>query len=75
MYCNYHKSDDGHEWFSLMLDCDEVGIEALTIFKNTAKKCLTEAVNLDQFEKARDLTRIAEDIQTALDNAKNHEED
>lgn len=73
MYCNFHKSSDGQKWFSLSFDCDEVGIEALTIMKNTAKKNLTEAINLDQFEKVRDLMNLAQDIQTALDEAKEDE--
>lgn len=73
MYCNFHKSSDGQKWFSLSFDCDEIGIEALTILKNTAKKNLTEAVNLEQYDKVRDLMNLAQDIQTALDEAKKDE--
>lgn len=73
MYCDFHKSSDGQKWFSLSFDCDEIGTEALTILKNTVKKNLTEAVNLEQYDKVRELTRLAQDIQTALDESKEDE--
>lgn len=76
MYCNYHKTDDGtQKWFSISIDNDETGIEALTIVKNTVMRSLAEAINLDQFEKARELLRFAEDITTALEKAQETEEE
>ena len=75
MYCNYYKREDGtREWFSIDLDNDETGIEILTIMKNTIKKNLTEAVNLDQFKKAEELLDMADDIEKALRQAQAHDE-
>ena len=71
MYCNFYRRDDGsREWFSLSLDNDELGVEVLTILKNTVKKQLTEAINLDQFEKCQRLLNIADEVEEALAEAK-----
>ena len=68
MYCNYYKSDRGGAGsFSLSIDADEAGIELLTVMKNTIKRQLTEAINLDKFDNVRELLRIAKDIEDALE--------
>lgn len=73
MFCNYYKNEE-REWISFSLDCDEEGIEILTVVKNIIKKNLVEAVNLDQFKKAERLNDMVSDIQKALDRAEKHEE-
>lgn len=72
MYCNYYKGENGRkDWFSLNLDTDEIGIEVLTIMKNTFKKSLTEAINVDNFEASRKLFAMTESLEEALEEAKN----
>ena len=72
MYCNYYKGENGRkDWFSLTLDTDEIGIEVLTIMKNTFKKNLTEAINVDNFEASRKLFAMTESLEEALEEAKN----
>ena len=71
MYCNFYRRDDGsREWFNLSLDNDDLGVEVLTILKNTVKKQLTEAINLDQFDKCQRLLNIADEVEEALAEAK-----
>lgn len=70
MYIDFYKNESGKDWFSVRLDNDSFGHEIIKTVIARASNNATEAVNMGQFEAAKEYIEIAKRFEDALKEAK-----
>jgi hypothetical protein len=74
MSAYYFKRDDGREWFSISLDNDEFGQEAVSTLMEKAANLAIQKTTLGDFKAASEYIDIAADFAKALRQGQAHDE-
>lgn len=74
MSAYYFKRDDGREWFSIILDNDEFGQEAVSTLMEKAANLAIQKTTLGDFKAAAEYLDMAADFSKALRQAQAHDE-
>lgn len=74
MSAYYYKRDNGSEWFSISIDNDEFGQEAVSTLMEKAANLAIQKTALGDFKAASEYIDIAADFAKALRQAQAHDE-
>lgn len=74
MSAYYYKRDNGSEWFSISIDNDEFGQEAIGSLMEKAANLAIQKTTLGDFKAAAEYIDIAADFAKALRQAQAHDE-
>lgn len=74
MAAYFCKGDDGHEWYSIRLDNDEYGQEAIGSLMEKAANLAIQKTTLGDFKAAAEYIDMAADFSKALRQAQAHDE-
>lgn len=74
MSAYYYKRDNGSEWFSISIDNDEFGQEAVSTLMEKAANLAIQKTTLGDFKAAAEYLDIAADFAKALRQAQAHDE-
>ena len=74
MSAYYFKRDDGREWFSISLDNDEFGQEAVSALMEKAANLAIQKTTLGDFKAASEYLDMAADFTKALRQGQAHNE-
>ena len=75
MSAYYFKRDEGREWFSISLDNDEFGQEAVSTLMEKAANLAIQKTTLGDFKAASEYLDMAADVAKARRHAHAHEEE
>ena len=75
MSAYYFKRDEGREWFSISLDNDEFGQEAVSTLMEKAANLAIQKTTLGDFKAASEYLDMAADFSKALRQAQAHDEE
>lgn len=74
MSAYYYKRDNGSEWFSISIDNDEFGQEAVSTLMEKAANLAIQKTTLGEFEEAASYIDMAADFSKALRQGQAHDE-
>lgn len=74
MSAYYFKRDDGREWFSISLDNDDFGQEAVSTLMEKAANLAIQKTTLGDFKAAAEYLDMAADFSKALRQGQAHDE-
>lgn len=70
----FYKGNDGQEWYSIILDNDEYGQEAVSTLMEKAENLAIQKTTLGDFKAASEYLDMAADFAKALQQAQAHDE-
>lgn len=74
MSAYYYKRDNGSEWFSISLDNDDFGQEAVSTLMEKAANLAIQKTTLGDFKEAAEYLDMAADFAKALRQGQAHDE-
>lgn len=74
MAAYYYKRDNGQEWFSISIDNDEFGQEAIGSLMEKAANLAIQKTTLGDFKAAAEYLDMAADFSKALRQGQAHDE-
>lgn len=74
MSAYYYKRDNGSEWFSISIDNDEFGQEAVSTLMEKAANLAIQKTTLGDFKAAAEYLDMAADFAKALRQGQAHDE-
>lgn len=74
MSAYYYKRDNGSEWFSISIDNDEFGQEAVSTLMEKAANLAIQKTTLGDFKAASEYLDMAADFAKALRQGQAHDE-
>lgn len=74
MAAYFYKGDDGNEWYSIRLDNDDYGQEAVSTLMEKAANLAIQKTTLGEFKEAAAYIDIAADFAKALRQGQAHDE-
>lgn len=74
MSAYYYKRDNGSEWFSISIDNDEFGQEAVSTLMEKAANLAIQKTTLGEFKEAAEYIDMAADFSKALRQGQAHDE-
>ncbi len=74
MAAYFYKGDDGQEWYSIRIDNDEFGQEAVSTLMEKAANLAIQKTTLGEFKEAAEYIDMAADFSKALRQGQEHDE-